>query len=67
MTNPASPRSGRGRGPVGYEAATRIAKEALATGRGVAELVPDKGLLPAGTLAELLRPEAVAGPGQALV
>jgi aspartate ammonia-lyase len=26
-----------------------------------------KGLLPAGTLAELLRPEAVAGPGQALV
>jgi aspartate ammonia-lyase len=52
---------------IGYEAATGIAKEALATGRGVAELVRDKGLLPAGTLARLLRPEAVAGPGQALV
>ncbi|WP_045561018.1 aspartate ammonia-lyase [Streptomyces sp. FxanaA7] len=52
---------------IGYEAATGIAKEALATGRGVAELVLDKGLLPAGTLAQLLRPETVAGPGQALV
>ena len=46
---------------IGYEAATGIAKEALATGRGVAELVRDKGLLPAGTLAQLLRPETVAG------
>ncbi|SFN28524.1 aspartate ammonia-lyase [Streptomyces sp. cf124] len=52
---------------IGYEAATGIAKEALATGRGVAELVLDKGLLPAGTLAQLLRPETVAGSGQALV
>jgi aspartate ammonia-lyase len=52
---------------IGYEAATGIAQEAFATGRGVAELVLDKGLLPAGALAELLRPEAVAGPGQALV
>lgn len=52
---------------IGYEAATGIAAEALATGRPVAELVLDRGLLPAGTLAELLRPEAVAGPGQALV
>ncbi|MFH9552603.1 hypothetical protein [Streptomyces sp. NPDC017435] len=26
----------------------------------------DRGLLPAGALAQLLRPEAVAGPGQAL-
>ena len=52
---------------IGYEAATGIAQEALATGRGVAELVLDKGLLPAGALAELLRPEALAGPGQALV
>lgn len=56
---------------VGYEAATGIAKQALATGRGVAELVLDKGLLPADTLAAVaaqpLRPEAVAGPGQAQV
>ncbi|MFI0564974.1 aspartate ammonia-lyase, partial [Streptomyces scabiei] len=49
---------------IGYSAATDIAKEALATGRGVAELVQEKGLLPAETLAELLRPEIVAGRGQ---
>jgi aspartate ammonia-lyase len=48
---------------IGYTAATDIAKEALATGRGVAELVLEKGLLPAGRLAELLRPEIVAGSG----
>ncbi|NKE60801.1 aspartate ammonia-lyase [Lentzea sp. PSKA42] len=46
---------------IGYTAATAIAKEALATGRGVAELVLEKGLLPAQTLADLLRPEVVAG------
>jgi aspartate ammonia-lyase len=46
---------------IGYTAATAIAKEALATGRGVAELVLEKGLLPAQRLADLLRPEVVAG------
>ena len=50
----------------GYSA-TDIAKEALATGRGVAELVLEKGLLPAEKLAGLLRPEVVAGSGPALV
>lgn len=48
---------------IGYTAATDIAKEALATGRGVAELVLEKGLLPAERLAALLRPEVVAGNG----
>ena len=42
-------------------AATDIAKEALATGRGVAELVLEKGLLPADRLAALLRAEVLAG------
>ncbi|MER7378099.1 aspartate ammonia-lyase, partial [Streptomyces lanatus] len=51
---------------IGYEAATDIAKEALSSGRGVAELVLEKGLLPAEALADLLRPEVVAGSGQAL-
>ncbi|MFE4639125.1 aspartate ammonia-lyase [Streptomyces sp. NPDC056773] len=46
---------------LGYETATAIAKEALATGRGVAELVQEKRLLPADTLASLLRPEALTG------
>ncbi|QES40279.1 aspartate ammonia-lyase [Streptomyces venezuelae] len=46
---------------IGYTAATEIAQEALSTGRGVAELVLEKGLLPAERLAELLTPERVAG------
>ncbi|NGY62372.1 aspartate ammonia-lyase [Lentzea sp. NEAU-D13] len=50
---------------IGYTAATAIAKEALVTGRGVAELVLEKGLLPAQSLADLLRPEVVAGCGPA--
>src|SRR3954453_3044033 len=51
---------------IGYTAATDIAKEALASGRGVAELVLEKGLLPAETLADLLRPEVLAGSGSPL-
>lgn len=46
---------------IGYTAATGIAKEALATGRGVAELVLEKGLLPPDRLKAVLRPEHVAG------
>ncbi len=46
---------------IGYTAATDIAKEALVTGRGVAELVLEKGLLPAERLTDLLRPEVLAG------
>jgi aspartate ammonia-lyase len=49
---------------IGYTAATEIAKEALASGRGVAELVLEKGLLPAERLAHILRPEEVAGVKQ---
>jgi aspartate ammonia-lyase len=45
---------------IGYTAATEIAKEALATGRGVAELVLDRNLIPAERLEELLRPENLA-------
>ncbi|GGJ06213.1 hypothetical protein GCM10010121_015790 [Streptomyces brasiliensis] len=48
---------------IGYMAATDIAREALTTGRGVAELVLEKRLLPAETPADLLRPETVAGSG----
>jgi aspartate ammonia-lyase len=45
---------------IGYAAATDVAKEALATGRGVAELVLEKGLLPPEKLALILRPETLA-------
>jgi aspartate ammonia-lyase len=47
---------------IGYEHATRIAKQAIATGRGVAELVLEQGLLDADRLAEILRPEVLTRP-----
>ncbi|WP_067682235.1 aspartate ammonia-lyase [Nocardia miyunensis] len=46
---------------IGYLAATEIAKEALVSGRGVAELVLEKGLLPPERLSAILRPEQLAG------
>ncbi|MEV6330524.1 aspartate ammonia-lyase [Streptomyces sp. NPDC051909] len=52
---------------LGYTAATAIAKEALATGRSVAELTLEKGLLPPERLAELLTTEYLTGTtGRAL-
>jgi aspartate ammonia-lyase len=45
---------------LGYAASTKIAMEALASGRGVAELVLEHGLLTAEQLNELLRPERLA-------
>ncbi|MGB7365234.1 MAG: aspartate ammonia-lyase [Rhodococcus sp. (in: high G+C Gram-positive bacteria)] len=45
---------------IGYQAATEIAKEALDSGCGVAELVLARGLLTAERLEELLRPEHLA-------
>jgi aspartate ammonia-lyase len=45
---------------IGYASATAIAKEALATGKGVAELVLEHGMLTEGQLEELLSPERLA-------
>ncbi|MCD1286264.1 MULTISPECIES: aspartate ammonia-lyase [unclassified Brevibacterium] len=45
---------------IGYAAATSIAKEALETNRGVAELVLEHGLMTPEELARLLRPERLA-------
>ena len=45
---------------LGYAAATAIAQEALATGRGVAELVLEHRLLSGDRLEELLQPERLA-------
>lgn len=47
---------------IGYAHATEIAREALATGRGVSELVLERGLLTAEKLAEILRPEVLTQP-----
>ncbi len=47
---------------IGYENATMIAKQAIATGRGVAELVLEHGLLSEAQLADILRPEILTQP-----
>ena len=47
---------------IGYENATRIAKLALDSGRGVLELVREEGLLDEAVLADILRPENMIAP-----
>jgi len=46
---------------IGYEKATEIAKEALATGRGVYELVLDRGLMTRADLDRVLDPSGMVG------
>lgn len=47
---------------IGYENATKVARESLRTGRGVAALVLEMGLLDQATLDEILRPEVLTAP-----
>jgi aspartate ammonia-lyase len=47
---------------IGYEASTEIAREALASGRGVYELVMERGLLTREQLDQALNPEAMTAP-----
>lgn len=47
---------------IGYENATAVAKEAHATGKGVAEIVLAKGLLTKEQLDDILRPEVLTQP-----
>lgn len=49
---------------IGYENATRIAKQALQTGASVIDLVREENLLDAQQLAEILRPENMIHPGR---
>ena len=46
---------------IGYEKATDVAKEALASGRGVTEIVLERGWLTREQLDDVLRPESMAG------
>jgi aspartate ammonia-lyase len=46
---------------LGYQTASRVAKEALATGRGVAELVLSEGLLEPTVLEKVLDPATLTG------
>jgi aspartate ammonia-lyase len=45
---------------IGYHASTEIAAEALRSGRGVAELVVERGLLTRAQLDSILDPAALA-------
>ena len=47
---------------LGYEAASDVAKEALATGKPVREIILDRGLLSADELDRILSPEAMTTP-----
>lgn len=47
---------------IGYENATRVAREALRTGRSVAELVLEWGLMERSELDAVLRPEVLTAP-----
>jgi aspartate ammonia-lyase len=47
---------------LGYKKSTRIAQEALATGKGVYEIVLEQGLLSHEELDEILKPENMVGP-----
>ena len=47
---------------IGYDHAASIAKEALASGRGVYELVLERGLLSKEALDDILRPERMTQP-----
>src|SRR3954470_5673313 len=52
---------------IGYERATQIAKEALDSGRGVFEIVLERGLLTRDELNRTLNPEAMTAPKAAAV
>lgn len=52
---------------IGYEAATRIARDAHASGRGVYELVLEQKLLSKAQLDDILQPEALTRPGYRLM
>ncbi|WP_026345334.1 aspartate ammonia-lyase [Novispirillum itersonii] len=47
---------------IGYENATWVAREALRTGKTVAELVLDRGLMTESALARVLSPESLTAP-----
>jgi aspartate ammonia-lyase len=48
---------------LGYEVTADIAKTAVKTGRSIADIVRERGLIPEDKLAEILSPEAMTSPG----
>jgi aspartate ammonia-lyase len=47
---------------IGYERSAAVAKEALTTGRGVYDLVREKGWMSQDALDEILTPESMTRP-----
>ena len=52
---------------IGYVNATQVAQEALLSGRGVAEIVIERGLLSREQLEQILQPDMLTAPRQAIV
>ncbi|OGR24759.1 MAG: aspartate ammonia-lyase [Desulfuromonadales bacterium GWD2_54_10] len=48
---------------IGYNAAAEVAKESIATGRSIREIVRSRGLMPEAELEEAMRPEHLTAPG----
>ena len=48
---------------IGYNAAAEVAKESVATGRSIREIVLARGLMPAAELEKAMRPEHLTEPG----
>ena len=48
---------------IGYNAAAEVAKESVATGRSIREIVLARGLMPVADLEEAMRPEHLTEPG----
>ena len=48
---------------IGYAETADIAKTAVKTGRSIADIVRERGLIPADKLADILSPEAMTSPG----
>jgi aspartate ammonia-lyase len=48
---------------IGYNAAAEVAKESMATGRSIREIVLARDLMPAAELEEAMRPEHLTQPG----
>ncbi|MBR7974125.1 aspartate ammonia-lyase [Burkholderia vietnamiensis] len=51
---------------IGYVNATQVAQEALLSGRGVAEIVIERGLLSREQLEQILQPDMLTAPRQAI-
>jgi aspartate ammonia-lyase len=48
---------------IGYESSASIAKEQIATGRDIRDIVRERNLLPEADLEEILKPQAMTEPG----